>query len=107
MAVGVAEIVNDLQKMVRKGGVLNLFAGFTGSPEPPIDVNAIHYSEIIVTGTSGSNAYHTMEALKLICSKQIDLTALISHQLPLAEIFQGLEIVRRREGMRVLICPNG
>ncbi len=107
MAAGVPEIVDDLQKMVRTGGVLNLFAGFSGSPTPPIDVNAIHYGEIIVTGTSGSNAFHTLEALKLMKSRQIDLTPLISHQLPLSEIHHGLEIVERREGMRVVIRPNG
>ena len=107
MAVGVPEIVDDLQKMVRSGGVLNLFAGFSGSPTPPMDINAIHYSETVVTGTSGSNARHTTEALKLMTGKEIDLTRLISYQLPLAEIFRGLEIVRGREGMRVLIRPNG
>jgi len=107
MAVGVAEMVNHLVSMLRKGGVLNLFAGFSGSPTPPIDINAIHYSETVLTGTSGSTAYHTMQAMKLMRARQVDLSPLISHQLPLAEIFRGLEIVRQQEGMRVILRPNG
>ena len=48
MAIGVPALVNSTLKLARRGGTVNLFAGFAGTGECTIEVNTIHYNEINV-----------------------------------------------------------
>ena len=50
LAIGVPSIINSLLKLCKKGGTLNLFAGFAGTGEANIEANLIHYNEIKVNG---------------------------------------------------------
>ena len=46
MAIGVPNLVNQTIDIARKGGTINLFAGFSVGDMPPVDVNQIHYKEL-------------------------------------------------------------
>ncbi|MDH7500511.1 MAG: zinc-dependent dehydrogenase, partial [candidate division NC10 bacterium] len=85
MAIGVPELANDLIKSTRKGGIVNLFAGFSGEGETRIHANLLHYNEVYLTGTASASRSHFHQALSLVLSKRIDLSSLISHRLPLSE----------------------
>ena len=103
MAIGVPDIVNDVFKITRKQGSVNLFAGFGGTGESTIEANIIHYRELNVTGTASAAPWHFNEAMKLVVSGQINLEKLISHRFPLEEINSALQTVLDGKGIKVLI----
>jgi L-iditol 2-dehydrogenase len=105
MAIGVPDLVNDLLKATRKGGTVNLFAGFSGEGEARIHANLLHYHEVYLTGTASASRAHFYQALSLVSSQRINLAPLISHRLPLSEIDQALQITKKGEGLKVIVVP--
>jgi len=105
MAIGVPQLVNDLLKATRKGGTVNLFAGFTGTGDAQIEVNILHYHEVYLTGTASASRSHFKDALSLVMARRIDLSPLISHRFPLAEIDRAFEVTRKGEGIKVIVEP--
>lgn len=105
MAIGVPDLANDLLKATRKGGIVNLFAGFSGEGEARIHANLLHYNEVYLTGTASASRFHFYQALSLVLSQRIDLAPLISHRLPLSEIDRALQIAKEGEGLKVIVMP--
>lgn len=105
MAIGATGIVGQLLDLVRKGGVLNLFAGFPGAGETTLSANAIHYKEVTVVGTSSSSRRHYARALAMIAAGTVDVAALITGRYPLAETAEAVAAVRQGEGLRTVILP--
>ncbi len=93
--------------LAARRGRLNFFAGLPGSPEVELDTNLIHYRQLIVTGTTGSNMRQYRSALNLMGAGRLDLSPLIDARVPLEEIVEGIERSRAGEGMRVLVEPAG
>ena len=103
MAIGVPSLVNDLLKVTRKGGTVNLFAGFSGAGDAQIEANILHYNEVYLTGTASASRSHFHEALSLVLAKRIDLSPLISHRFPLSDIGQAFQITKNGEGIKVIV----
>ncbi len=106
MAIGVADSVGDLLRLVRKGGFCNLFAGFPGGGETTISANVIHYNEVNVVGTSSSARRHYAKALRLIATGAVNVRALVTGRFPLHAAAEAVAAVRRGDGLRVVICPG-
>jgi L-iditol 2-dehydrogenase len=91
-------------KLVAKSGRVSLFASVPkDNPHVHIDVNRIHYEQIEVYGASDLKAIHAVQALKLLLSGQISTDKLITHMLPLDDFFQGIELINRRETLKVVM----
>ena len=91
-------------KLVAKAGRVSLFASVPkDNPTLPIDVNRIHYEQIEVYGASDLKASHAVQALKLLGSGQISTDRLITHTLPLEKFFHGIELINRREALKVVM----
>jgi L-iditol 2-dehydrogenase len=105
MAIGVSGLANDLVRATRKGGTVNLFAGFTGKGEAQIEANLLHYNEVYLTGTASASRCHFRDALSLVLAKRIDLSPLISHRLPLADVERAFQITKKGEGIKVIVEP--
>ncbi|MHB1132648.1 MAG: alcohol dehydrogenase catalytic domain-containing protein [Chloroflexota bacterium] len=106
LAIGVPRLVDDALKLARKGGVVNLFAGFPDRGEATIEANVIHYNETVVVGTSSSTLRHHQRAIDLLASGQIDLRRLVTATYPLAATTAAFAQVERREGLRVVVLPQ-
>ncbi|MBV8376450.1 MAG: zinc-binding dehydrogenase [Verrucomicrobia bacterium] len=74
----------------------------------PITFNqdAVCYKELVVTGTNASVTSAWPKSLKLLVQKQVDASRLITHRFPLTEWDQALEVVKRKEGVKVLLKPG-
>jgi L-iditol 2-dehydrogenase len=105
LAIGVPALINEAFSITRKQGSVNLFAGFAGRGESPIEANLVHYNELNVTGTASAAPWHFGEAMKLAASGQIELEKLITHRFPLEEIGGALETVLEGRGMKVIVVP--
>lgn len=87
-------------------GRINFFGGLPpGTPEVPLATNLIHYKELLVTGTTRSNNFHVRLALDLLVQKQLDLSYLVSHTLPLEAIAEGLQLMEGKDALKVVLIP--
>lgn len=91
-------------KNVRKGGTVLLF-GFNAHAKPEVPQYMITNREVAVLGTWIANASFPT-AVKILESGILDLKPLITHTLPLEKTAEGIEILRRGEGIEILIDPR-
>ncbi|MBT2678702.1 zinc-dependent dehydrogenase [Bacillus sp. ISL-35] len=103
MAIGVPSLVNSSASLLKKGGTLNLFAGFTKGVLSEIDPNIIHYNEINVNGTSALTRANYHQSLALIASGQINTEVLTTTGYTLDNIEQAINDVRNGTGMKSVI----
>lgn len=105
LAIGVPALVNQAIDVSRKRGWVNLFAGFSVGDMPPIDVNKIHYKEVRVTGTSASSRKDHEMAVKLIASRIIDPSKVITHKYPLSQAVEAFRTAETGIGIKVAVIP--
>lgn len=103
-AIGKPELANDAIRAVRPRGRVNLFAGFSKGVSADLDVNAIHYNELIVTGAFGLTRLHFAKALQMIASGQIEVASLLTHHFPLSDISQALATAEQGSALKVVIA---
>lgn len=103
MAIGIPALVNEAFKMVRKGGVVNLFAGFSHDALSEIDPNIIHYNEIQVVGTSALTRADYHKAMSLIEKGLINTQILTTHGYTLEMVEQAILDVKTGKGMKSVI----
>lgn len=103
MAIGVPALVKSSANLLKKGGTLNLFAGFTKGVLSEIDPNVIHYNEINVNGTSALTRADYHQSLALIASGQINTKVLTTTGFTLDNIEQAIDNVRTGKGMKSVI----
>jgi L-iditol 2-dehydrogenase len=66
LTVGVHDLVAPTIDMVRKQGVINLFAGFPPNQTVPFDPNLIHYGEINLSGSQNATTEQYRKTLALL-----------------------------------------
>jgi L-iditol 2-dehydrogenase len=71
-----------------------------------VDLNTLHYKELTVVGAYGCSYRHGEQALRWISEGTIQVDDMISHRLPLEELGTALDLVRNRQGMKILLYPN-
>lgn len=89
-------------------GRVNFFAGLPAGTSPPaLDVNAVHYRQLLVTGTTGSNARQYRQTLELVASGRLDLRRLISRRAPLQDLDGVVSAVAAKKELKVILHPGG
>lgn len=106
MAIGVPALVNPALGLVRKGGRVNLFAGFSTGAMADIDVNLIHYNELVVTGASALSRDGYQIALELITTNKIDVESLITHRFRLEDAKDAFRCAQDGSAIKVLITDD-
>lgn len=107
VTVGSARLVEQMVPLLAPGGKLNIFAGIYPKDELRIDPNLIHYGEFSVTGSADSTQADMLHALALIENGQAKTADLISHVLLLEVLGEGLEMVKNRVGLKVVVEVSG
>jgi len=103
MAIGVPFLVNTSANLLKKGGTLNLFAGFTKGVMSEIDPNVIHYNEITINGTSALTRADYHKSLSLIASGQINTEVITTIGYTLDDIEKAIMDVKNGNGMKTVI----
>lgn len=106
VAIGVPRLANDALQLVRKRGFVSLFAGFSASETATMDVNAIHYGEIQVTGSFGLTRLQFERSLNLIAQGHIELDSLITHRFALDRIDTALITAESGEAIKVVVAND-
>lgn len=105
-AAGTVKAQEDAINIVKKRGIVNLFAGLKNQPKLELDTNLIHYKECTVLGSHGSNQPDVEKAMVLIAKGDIKTKKYISKYFLLDDIVKAIEYHESRDGMKVIIKPN-
>ena len=105
MAIGVPALVNSTLKLCKKGGTVNLFAGFAGTGECTIEVNTIHYNEIKVNGSTAYKREDYLEAADMVKTKKINLDRIATHTYSIEKFQDAYEMCKSGKGLKIIIEP--
>jgi L-iditol 2-dehydrogenase len=105
MAVGVPGILNDLLRLVRKGGRLNLFAGFPDASSSTVEANLIHYNEITLNGTTASTRLDYLTAVSMIASHRVKVKELVTHRFAIPGFREAYDLHKAGAGLKIVIEP--
>ncbi len=106
VAIGLPSLAKDAIRLVRHRGRVSLFAGFRKDIVAELDVNAIHYNEIMVTGAFGLTRLLFERALGMIASGRIEMESLLTHRFGLADIAAALATAEEGTAVKVAIIGD-
>jgi L-iditol 2-dehydrogenase len=89
---------------VRDGGSVHYFAGGDGQGLPTA-LATLYHRELTITTTYSSSPATLARAFWLIAAGKVDVSGLISHRLPLARLADGVELMRKRQALKVYVTP--
>lgn len=88
------------------GGRVNFFGGLPKDDAViRLDSNAVHYKELIVTGTTACSTYDCLRAAEIVNSGRLDLSPLITAAFPLAEANAAFAAAADGRNLRVTLVP--
>jgi L-iditol 2-dehydrogenase len=90
-------------KIAGKNSMINLFAGMPADQSFALDPNWLHYNQISVTGTFSSTPSMLREAARIAAERAVDLSEIVTHRYPLAEIEQAIQATEEYHGLRAVI----
>jgi len=99
-APAVAAIDNAL-KVIKNDGRLLVFGGLPHGQMLTIDPNKIHYGEITITGSIDASIDDFKRAAAM--APTFGLSRFITHTFPLDSVKDGMETMRRKEGLKVIL----
>jgi len=103
------EAQNEATKITSKNGSINFFSGLEkkGYKDPIVSLNTnlIHYKQLKIVGSHGSEKKHVVRAAKLIINKKIFLNDIITHIYSLEKANQAFNIMKAGKGIKIIIKP--
>lgn len=101
--VAIAEIAGDAIAMAGKVGRVIYYSSF--HPDKPIEIspNKIHSSEQIITGSVNPQTKDFLIAAKLLSAKLIDVTSVISAEIPFERMGEAFEKAIDPSTFRVIV----
>lgn len=106
VAVGAADLAGQALALAGIGGRVSYFAGFPKGSTAEVDVNLIHYNELVVTGGSNARRADVVRAVDLLSAGVIDADALVTHRVPLSHFEEAIGIVSGRTGVKTAVVPG-
>ncbi|MFH1681857.1 MAG: alcohol dehydrogenase catalytic domain-containing protein [Candidatus Eisenbacteria bacterium] len=102
-AKGTFDLALDL---VRRGGTVHLFSAPDEGTRAAVDLNRIYKREVRVIASYSSSPADLREAFRLIRSGALPFADLITHNLPLSKINEGLRAIRSGRALKVVLVPD-
>ena len=107
VAVSAASAQADALEIASKAGRVCFFAGLPkSSPIAALDVNQIHYKELVVTGSYSEKRSDFQASFALLHSGRFPAEKIITHRLPLERIVDGFHLMESGEALKVCILPQ-
>ncbi|HEX3012467.1 MAG TPA: zinc-binding dehydrogenase, partial [Syntrophomonadaceae bacterium] len=91
-------------KILAKKGRFGFFSGLImDSQAANIDINLIHYKELMVYGAYGCSTLHNQAALKLLSNGKIQVKDMITRAIALDEVSAGIEMIASGREIKIVI----
>ena len=95
--------------IVRDGGRVLELGAYADYGPSPINPYFITSRQISIIGSYSKIPRHEYEFVNFMAKKwkSYPFNEMVTHQFPLKEINQAIDIVKNRQGMKVLVTPSG
>jgi L-iditol 2-dehydrogenase len=106
VAVSAAAAQADALEIAGKAGRVNFFAGLPKSnPVASLDVNHLHYKELVVSGSYSEKRSDFQAAFALLHGGRFPADKIVTHRLPLGRILDGFRLMESGEALKVCLLP--
>jgi len=108
LCAGAPSAIQQALRSVERGGSVLFFAAAEGNATVPLAVNEVFWrNEVTLLSSYGGAPADYAEALELIRARRINVEAMITHRLPLAETGLGFRLVAEAgDSIKVLVQPS-
>lgn len=103
---GTADSVPEAISLVATGGTVTLPGAAIPVPGMALDPYVLSRRQIRLQGVWTSNVRHLHQALVLANSRRYPLDALVTHVLPLEQANDGLELLRDKQAIKVVLSND-
>ena len=104
VACSVIAAQKDAMKLVKAGGTVCLFGGLPSKiNQLTIDPNLVHYKELCVYGTTGSDKQDVHKAVEIIRNNKTSFEKIISCEFPLGKINDAVEVAKSGNKLKVFL----
>jgi L-iditol 2-dehydrogenase len=104
-AVGRRETWETALPLARKGGTVLLFGGCPSGTAVSFEAEKIHYGELNVRGAFHHTPSAVERAFRLIVSGLVSIKPLISHEMPLQNAREALEMMGSGKALKIALRP--
>lgn len=104
--VGGAGPLEEALAVSRPGGAVVLFAHADSGERAGFDLNAFFKSERRLLGSYSSALADQREAYRLLVTRRLDPSPLVTHRLPLSRFAEAVALARGRRALKVLLIPD-
>ncbi len=105
ISAGIPEALDAGLACVVRQGVVSLFAGFPPNTTVSLDPNAIHYSEVRLTGSQNASPEQYRRTLQLLPHLP-EADTITTHRVPLADATSAYEVRLRNEGLKSMVLVS-
>ncbi len=102
-SLGIPKVIEESLKLVRNGGVFNIFGGPPANQPITIDPRFVHYGEINITGSFASTPDDFSKALELIANGEIEVEDMISDRFSLDNMLDAVERAKKQDMIKGLV----
>lgn len=102
VSIGLGSAVNNALSLARRQGYVNLFAGFPPGTAGEVDVNAIHYGELFLTGSQNATPDQYRRSLQLL-TVMPEVERIITNRYTIDEAPQAYVARQEHEGLKSVI----
>ncbi|MGI6672751.1 MAG: alcohol dehydrogenase catalytic domain-containing protein [Limnochordia bacterium] len=106
VCVGFKEAVEEAQRYVAPGGVINMFGGLPKNETVTIDAGLIHYQQVSLVGSFGFTHIQYRRAVELMAHGRLDAERIITHTLPLEEAERGINLSAEQKALKVMLVTG-
>jgi len=104
-AAGLPQVWELSLKLVRKGGRIVFFGGPPQGTAVSLDTARLHYGDLTIKGVFHHTPRTVEKALSLLASGVVKAMPLISAELPLEKLEEGLQMMIEGRAVKVAILP--
>lgn len=104
LATSESSLDESFLTLLASGGRVSIFSGLpVGLDRLALDLNLVHYRELVLAGAYGCTARHNAAAIALLAGREMPFAELISHRFSLAETVSGVELMKTKEAFKVIV----
>jgi L-iditol 2-dehydrogenase len=100
----VREAMEQVVEAVDFRGRISFFGSLKkGDSNITVDSRPIHYKELVLYGASSSGTIHMKRALRILSGGIVDSKKIVTHQLPLDKIVEGMQLGMEGKAIKVYL----
>jgi L-iditol 2-dehydrogenase len=90
-------------KVAGRNSKINMFAGMPAGQRFSLDANWLHYNQVSLMGAFSSTPPMLREAARIAAEGTVNLSEIVTHRYPLAQIEKAILVTERYSGLRAVI----